>query len=257
MIDKKLHIKNIKKSFGGRTVVDIEDMVLGSHKIEGLIGPNGAGKTTLMSLITNKLKPDCGQVFYYPHDKEIDITGEKLEKIARMGVVRTNQIIQDFESLSIRDSMLLSLADSGHEGFLKLFTEKKLREETEAIINEYLDYFHFENPDGHALSAGEKKLLDIIRCLLLQPKFLLMDEPTAGLPENLTRKVMDLMKKKTEEKRMSILIVEHDLDLIWDVSEYVHFMAEGKLMVSGSPEEIRKHETVAVKYMGEKNAKGK
>jgi branched-chain amino acid transport system ATP-binding protein len=84
-----------------------------------------------------------------------------------------------------------------------------------------------------------------------------MDEPTAGLPEDLTRKVMNLMKEKTEENGMSILIVEHDLDLIWEVSECVHFMAEGKLIVSGSPEDIRKHKTVAVKYMGEKNVKGK
>ncbi len=251
MAGKTLHLKNVKKSFSGRTVLDIDDMILGSSSIEGLIGPNGAGKTTLMSLITRKLKSDSGQVMYYPGNAELDISKASLEEIARLGIIRTNQIIQDFESLSIRDSMLLALANSTHEGFYKIFTEKKLREETEADIEEYLDYFHFENPNGHALSAGEKKLLDIIRCLLLKPKYLLMDEPTAGLPEDLTRKVMELMKKKAAEERMSILIVEHDLDLIWEVSERVHFMAEGKIMLQGSPDEIRKHRTVAVKYMGE------
>lgn len=85
---------------------------------------------------------------------------------------------------------------------------------------------------------------------MLKPKFLLMDEPTAGLPEDQTTKVMDLMKKKTKKEDMSILIVEHDLDLIWNVSEIVYFMAEGEILLEGTPEEIRKDRTVAVKYMG-------
>lgn len=250
MPEKKLHIKNIAKSFGGRTVVDIADLTLGTHGIEGLIGPNGAGKTTLMNLITHKLKMDHGQVVYYPNGEEMDISNRSMDEIARFGIVKTNQIIQDFESLSIRDSLLLSLSTRKYEKFYRIFSEGALLKETKAEIEEYLEYFHFENPDGHALSAGEKKLLDIIRCLVLKPKFLLMDEPTAGLPEDQTIKVMDLMKKKTKEEDMSILIVEHDLDLIWNVSEIVYFMAEGEILLKGTPEEIRKDRTVAVKYMG-------
>ncbi len=250
MPEKKLHIKNIAKSFGGRRVVDIADLTLGTHGIEGLIGPNGAGKTTLMNLITHKLKMDHGQVVYYPNGEEMDISNRSMDEIARFGIVKTNQIIQDFESLSIRDSLLLSLSTRKYEKFYRIFSEGALLKETKAEIEEYLEYFHFENPDGHALSAGEKKLLDIIRCLVLKPKFLLMDEPTAGLPEDQTIKVMDLMKKKTKEEDMSILIVEHDLDLIWNVSEIVYFMAEGEILLKGTPEEIRKDRTVAVKYMG-------
>lgn len=250
MAEKKLHITNIAKSFSGRTVVDVADLTLGTHGIEGLIGPNGAGKTTLMNLITHTLRMDHGRVVYYPNGEEVDITTMSMDKIARLGIVKTNQIIQDFESLSIRDSLLLSLSTSKHERFYQIFGEDRLREETKEEIEEYLEYFHFDDPDGHALSAGEKKLLDIIRCLALKPKFLLMDEPTAGLPEDQTKKVMDLMKKKTKEEDMSILIVEHDLDLIWNVSEQVYFMAEGEILLQGTPEEIRKDRTVAVKYMG-------
>ena len=231
-------------------IVDIADLTLGTHGIEGLIGPNGAGKTTLMNLITHKLKMDHGQVVYYPNGEEMDISNRSMDEIARFGIVKTNQIIQDFESLSIRDSLLLSLSTRKYEKFYRIFSEGALLKETKAEIEEYLEYFHFENPDGHALSAGEKKLLDIIRCLVLKPKFLLMDEPTAGLPEDQTIKVMDLMKKKTKEEDMSILIVEHDLDLIWNVSEIVYFMAEGEILLKGTPEEIRKDRTVAVKYMG-------
>jgi ABC-type branched-subunit amino acid transport system ATPase component len=247
---KKLHVKNAAKSFSGRTVVDIVDLTLGTRGIEGLIGPNGAGKTTLMNLITHKLNMDHGQIVYYSNGEEVDITKRSMDEIARLGIVKTNQIIQDFESFSIRDSLLLSLSTRKYEQFFRIFSEDKLRKETKEEIEEYLDYFHFEDPDGHALSAGEKKLLDIIRCLVLKPKFLLMDEPTAGLSEDLTNKVMDLMKKKTREETMSILVVEHDLDLIWNVSELVYFMAEGEILLKGTPEEIRKDKTVAVKYMG-------
>ncbi len=250
MPEKKLQIKNVAKSFGGRTVVDIADLTLGTHGIEGMIGPNGAGKTTLMNLITHKLKMDHGQVVYYPNGEEVDISNKTMDEIARLGIVKTNQIIQDFESLSIQDSLLLSLSTPKYERFYRIFSEGALLEETKEEMEEYLDYFHFEDPDGHALSAGEKKLLDIIRCLVLKPKFLLMDEPTAGLPEDQTIKVMDLMKKKTKEEDMSILVVEHDLDLIWNVSELVYFMAEGEILLKGTPEEIRKDRTVAVKYMG-------
>ncbi len=254
MQEKKLHLKNVTKSFGGRKVVDIKDLTLGTHGIEGLIGPNGAGKTTLINLISNKLKMDQGQILYYSNGNEIDISRKTFDTIARLGMVRTNQIIQDFQSLSIRDSMLLSLATSRQERFYAIFSEKKLRKEAEEEIEKYLDYFHFEDPDGNALSAGEKKLLDIIRCLLLKPKFLLMDEPTTGLPQDQTDLVIALMRKKIEEEGISILIVEHDLDLIWGVSENVYFMAEGEILIQGPPSEVRKNKTVVKKYMGEGNA---
>ena len=254
MQEKKLHLKNIIKRFGGRKVVDVKDLTLGAHGIEGLIGPNGAGKTTLINLITHKLKMDTGQVLYCPGGNELDISKKSFDEIARLGMVRTNQIIQDFQSLTIRDSLLLSLATPKYETFYNIFSEKKLLKSAQQEIEKYLDYFHFENPDGHALSAGEKKLLDIIRCLLLKPKFLLMDEPTTGLPQDQTDLVITLMRKKTVEEGMSILIVEHNLDLIWGVSENVYFMAEGEILIQGTPDEVRKNQTVVKKYMGEGDA---
>lgn len=231
MQEKKLHLKNVMKSFGGRKVVDIKELTIGTHGIEGLIGPNGAGKTTLINLITHKLKMDYGQLFYYSNGNEVDISRKSFDEIARVGLVRTNQVIQDFQSLSIKESLLLSFATPEYEKLYSIFSEKKLRKSAEQEIDKYLDYFHFENPDGHALSAGEKKLLDIIRCLLLKPKMLLMDEPTCGLPQDQTDLVIAIIKKKTVEEGMSVLIVEHDLDLIWGVSENVYFMAEGEFFL--------------------------
>jgi len=251
MRERVLHLKNVMKRYGGRTVVNIKDITFGTHGIEGLIGPNGAGKTTLINLITHKVSMTQGQILYYKGNNEIDISKKSFDEISRLGLVRSNQIIQDFDNLSIRDSLLLSLATSKYEKFYNIFSEKELRKSTEQEIEKYLDYFHFEDPDGKALSAGEKKLLDMIRCMMLKPNFLLMDEPTAGLPQDQTDKVIDLMKQKTSEEGMSILIVEHDLDLIWKVCENVYFMAEGEILIQGTPDEIRKNETVNKKYMGD------
>ena len=251
----RLHLRSVTKSFGGRKVVDIAELSLGRHGIEGLIGPNGAGKTTLMNLITQKLKLGGGRVLFSVDGVgQVDLTGMPIDRVARLGIVKTNQIIRDFAGLTIRDSLLLSLAGGRHERFYRVASEARLRRDTEAEIDRYLDYFHFEDPDGHALSAGEKKLLDIIRCLMVKPRLLLMDEPTAGLPEDQTRRVMDLMIRKARDEDVAIVIVEHDLGLIWEVCEFVHFMADGEIVVQGTPAEIRRNRTVAEKYLGSSDA---
>jgi ABC-type branched-subunit amino acid transport system ATPase component len=247
----RLRLKDVTKSFGGRKVVDVGELELGRHGIEGLIGPNGAGKTTLMNLITQKLKLGGGTIrFSWNGSGEVNLTGRPIDAVARLGIVKTNQIIRDFDGLTIRDSLLLSLAAPRYERFWRLASERRLERETRTEIDGYLEYFHFEDPDGHAMSAGEKKLLDIIRCLMVKPRLLLMDEPTAGLPDDQTRRVMDLMTKKVAEEGMAIVIVEHDLGLIWEVCEYVHFMSDGQILVQGTPDEIRGSRTVAEKYLG-------
>jgi ABC-type branched-subunit amino acid transport system ATPase component len=251
---KSLHLHAVRKQYGGRTVVNIEDLVLGAHGIEGLIGPNGAGKTTLMKLITNVVSPDSGRIEYHLPDETVLLSAKKPDAIARMGIVKSNQVIQDFESLSIRESLLLALAGAKEEKFWKVLSDKTFQRRAVQEIDEYLDIFSFQNPDGTAGSAGEKKLLDILRCLLLKPRFLLMDEPTAGLPQEETDKVMDLMRTKTRENDLSILIIEHDLDLIWQTCEYVHFMAEGEILLQGTPTEVRNNATVAEKYLGASHA---
>jgi ABC-type branched-subunit amino acid transport system ATPase component len=131
MRESTLHLKNVLKKYGGRTVVDVKDITFGNYGIEGLIGPNGAGKTTLIGLISHKVSMDQGQILYYKGNVELDISNKKLDEISRLGLVRTNQIIQDFQSLSIRDSLLLSLASSKDEKFYNIFSEKELKKSTE------------------------------------------------------------------------------------------------------------------------------
>jgi ABC-type branched-subunit amino acid transport system ATPase component len=254
MTRPRIRINGVAKSFSDRIVVDIDDLTLGERPIEGLIGPNGAGKTTLMRMIMHSTQLDRGTISLLPTGEqetgEVILSKLPTHRMARHGLVKSNQVIMDFEKLTILDSLLLSLTPAKYEQPHRIFSENTVFEEYREEIYKYLDLFEFRDAFGHAESAGEKKLLDIIRCLLLKPKFLLLDEPTAGLPDVLTERVMDVIRDLAATGT-SVVIVEHDLNVIWSLSDKVHFMAEGSVILGGDPKEIREHSTVIEKYLGE------
>ena len=250
----QIRIEGAVKSFSGRVVVDIDELVLGDQPIEGLIGPNGAGKTTLMRMIMHSTALDQGNITFRPGGEaggeEVVLSDLPTHRMARHGVVKSNQVIMDFEKLPIWDSLLLSVTEAKHEQPHRIFSERSVFDEHADEAREYLDFFSFGDPTGFAQSAGEKKLLDIVRCLLLEPRFLLLDEPTAGLPDELTEKVMHVVRELSAAGT-AVVIVEHDLNVIWSLSDEVHFMAEGSVIMRGDPETIREHKTVVEKYLGE------
>ncbi len=249
-----IHVRGVVKSFSGRVVVDVDDLTLGREPIEGLIGPNGAGKTTLMRLIMHSLPLDRGTVSLQPSaGAEVVLSSLPAHQMAGHGVVKSNQVIMDFDKLTIWDSLLLAVAEARYEQPQRILAEGSVFRRHEEEMRHYLDFFEFEDPCRMALSAGEKKLLDIVRCLLLKPRFLLLDEPTAGLPDDLTEKVMVVVRELAAQGT-SVVIVEHDLTLIWSLCDRVHFMAEGSVVLDGDPETIREHHTVVEKYLGEGHA---
>lgn len=249
-----IRVQDAVKSFHGRVVVDVDDLTIGQHPIEGLIGPNGAGKTTLLRMIMHSISLDAGTITFLPPNRSGNggevLSDRRSPAIARLGVVKTNQVIQDFDRLTILDSLLLAVAQQSDERLYEIYRENEVFDDHISEIRWYLAEFPFEDPYGYAKSAGEKKLLDIIRCLLLHPKVLLLDEPAAGLPEDVSDQVMALIKERTSAENMSVVIVEHDLNVIWNMSDYVHFMAEGRVVLQGEPAYIRQHETVVEKYLG-------
>ncbi len=247
-----VRIRDAVKSFGGRVVVDIEDLTLGTHSIEGLIGPNGAGKTTLLRMIMHAIPLDRGTIVLSSdgNGSEVVLSNLPTSRMAQHGVVKTNQVITDFEQLTILDSMLLSVAQRSDEWAFEISREQGLYADYADEFHWYLDRFDFEDSFGFANSAGEKKLLDIVRCLLLKPRFLLLDEPTAGLPESIRDQLMELIREKAAVDNMAVVIVEHDLHVIWNMCDYVHFMAEGRVLLQGEPAYIRDHETVVEQYLG-------
>jgi len=249
----RIRIEGAAKSFLGRVVVEVDELTLGVQPIEGLIGPNGAGKTTLMRMIMHSVSLDRGKISLTEagSDNEASVLSALAShRMAHLGIVKSNQVIMDFEKLTIWDSLLLSVAASKYEHPHRIFSEAAVYTEHRDEIRGYLDYFGFEDPMAFAMSAGEKKLLDIVRCLLLKPTFLLLDEPTAGLPDDQTAKVMKVIRDLADAGT-SVVIVEHDLDVIWSLSHQVHFMAEGSVILHGAPQEIREHKTVVEKYLGE------
>jgi ABC-type branched-subunit amino acid transport system ATPase component len=247
----QIRIRGAVKSFSGRVVVDVDDLVLGDQPIEGLIGPNGAGKTTLMRMVMHSIPLDRGTVsLVTPGEDEVVLSNLSPYRMAHHGVVKSNQVITDFEKLTIWDSLLLAVTEAEYEQPQRIFSERTVFELHEDEMRRHLEYFGFGDPTSFAMSAGEKKLLDIVRCMLLEPTFLLLDEPTAGLPEELTEKVMSIIRELAAAGT-SVVIVEHDLNVIWNLCDEVSFMAEGSVILKGEPQTIREHRTVVEKYLGE------
>lgn len=248
-----IEAEGLTKRFGSVVALDGLTTRIPSGPI-GLLGPNGAGKTTLMRLIMHSTKLDRGRITLEQADGHRDgavvLSDLPTHRMAGLGVVKSNQVIMDFDKLTIWDSLLLAVAEAKYEQPQRIFSEDALFEEHADRAWEYLGFFSLDHPSGFALSAGEKKLLDIVRCLLLKPKVLLLDEPTAGLPDDLTEKVMEVIRRLAAEGT-AVVIVEHDLNLIWDLCDQVHFMAEGEVLLRGDPATIREHHTVVEKYLGE------
>ena len=247
-----LQVEELTKDFGGVRALSDVSFEIEDHRISALIGPNGAGKTTLLRMIMHSISLDQGTITLSSYDGEgpVVLSNLSASRMAQHGVVKTNQVITDFEQLTILDSMLLPEAKKSDERSYQIYREQGLYDDHIDEIKWYLGQFEFEDPYGFANSAGEKKLLDVIRCLLLKPRVLLLDEPTAGLPDDIRDQLMELIRQKSIDDNMSVVIVEHDLHVIWSMCEYVHFMAEGEVVLQGEPAYIRDHETVIEQYLG-------
>ncbi|MEM8630751.1 MAG: ATP-binding cassette domain-containing protein [Pseudomonadota bacterium] len=245
-----LHAENLSKSYHAHEVVNIPSVSFGAQGLEGLIGPNGAGKSTLMGLLTRRISPTNGEINLDVGDQVHNLNRLKSHEVARIGLIKTNQRIQGFDSLTIKDSLRFAATSPKDEGFTSIFAGERDSEDVEERVQRYVEAFPFADRNGFARSGGEKKLVDILRCLIAEPRLLLMDEPTAGLPEDITRIVMDMVREKVAAGEMRVVIVEHDLPLIWEYCDYVHFLSEGSILFEGAPEEVKSNRIVAEKYMG-------
>jgi ABC-type branched-subunit amino acid transport system ATPase component len=230
--------------------VDIPELSFGEHGLEGLIGPNGAGKSTLMGLLTRRIAPTTGEISLRSGDGLHSLNPLASHEVARIGLIKTNQRIQGFDSLTIRDNLRMAATGSAQEGLGSMLDQARDPDAIEAEVDRYLAMFPFADRNGYARSGGEKKLVDILRCLMARPRMLLMDEPTAGLPDDITAAVMDLISAKVASREMTVIIVEHDLPMIWKYCGFVHFLSEGKILFQGSPEDVKSNKVVAEKYMG-------
>lgn len=247
-----LSVENLTKRFGGVAAIDGCTLSLRKGLITGLIGPNGAGKTTLLNLISGMVKPDAGQVRF----NDEDITGVPTYRIASIGLVRTFQIVRELSGLTVLESLLLSPGHQiGETVSGALFRrravqqqEKRNADKARQILKR-IGLWQLADQSASQLSGGQKKLLELARALLLEPKFILLDEPAAGVAPPLLKDIMRLIRELREEG-ISFGIVEHDMQLIGELCDDVHVLAEGKTLVSGSFAEVTADPRVVDAYLG-------
>jgi branched-chain amino acid transport system ATP-binding protein len=220
--------------------------------ITGLIGPNGAGKTTLFNVISGILKPDRGEITF--QGKKID--GSPPYQIARLGLLRTFQISRGLRHMTVLENLMLYPQAQIGEGLKNIWLRwKKIRTQEKALkekalhILEFVNLIHLRDAYAQELSGGQKKLLELARVLMAEPKIILLDEPGAGVNPALMK---DLVARilRLKERGMTFLLVEHDMDLVLSLCRPVIVMTQGKKLTEGSFEEIQKDPRVLEAYLG-------
>jgi branched-chain amino acid transport system ATP-binding protein len=248
-----LEVKNVHKSFGGVKAVNDCSIRVNEGSITGLIGPNGAGKTTLFNLITGLYKIDSGEILF---DGE-NIEGLSSDKIFHKKIFRTFQITREFEQMTVLENlMIIPPFQSGEKvwntwlrhGIVrkqeKIFKEKALE------VLDFVELSRLKNDYAGTLSGGQKKLLELAKSMMAEPKMVLLDEPGAGVNPTLMKKLVNNIKKLRKEKNMSFFLIEHDIDLVMNLCDPVIVMSEGKKLVEGYPVDIRRDERVLEAYLG-------
>ncbi|CAA9254573.1 MAG: Branched-chain amino acid transport ATP-binding protein LivG [uncultured Acidimicrobiales bacterium] len=249
--DPILTVDGVHRRFGGLTAVNVDHLEVQRGSITALIGPNGAGKTTFFNLLTGFDKPDSG---IWTFDGE-DMAGMPAHKVARTGMVRTFQLTKSLARLSVMENMKLGATGQRGEGFGRaLLPPLWLGQEraNEARALELLTRFKLDTKrDDFAgtLSGGQRKLLEMARALMVQPRLVMLDEPMAGVNPALTQSLLGHVKGLREEG-MTVVFVEHDMDVVYDISDWVVVMAEGRIIAEGPPAAIGANQEVIDAYLG-------
>lgn len=239
-----LEVRSLCKHFGGIRAVDDCSFVAERGKITALIGPNGAGKTTAFNCISRTMTPTSGEVWL--NNKRIDVL--RPYQITAQGLSRTFQISRNLADMTVLENII---CQSKMRGWRDLFRPAMSREEIEKAygILEFLGITRIANEDGSNLSYGQKKLMDLAALLMSDPKIILLDEPAGGVNPTLLEQIIGHIRKLNEEG-LSILIVEHNMELIMRLSHRVVVMAQGRVIANGTPDEVRENPEVLEAYLG-------
>ena len=249
--DPILVVDNVRRQFGGLVAVDVEHLEIPRGMITALIGPNGAGKTTFFNLLTGFDTPDTGSWTF----DGTKLSGVSSYKVARMGMVRTFQLTKSLNLLTVLENMRLGAQrQPGENIFAALFkpfwakNEHAITERAQELLKRFkLD----AKADDFAasLSGGQRKLLEMARALMTQPRMVMLDEPMAGVNPALTQSLLEHVRG-LKDQGMSVLFVEHDMHMVRNISDWVIVMAEGKVVAEGPPNEVMKNPAVIDAYLG-------
>jgi branched-chain amino acid transport system ATP-binding protein len=235
---RQLVVNGIVKDFAGLRALDDVSLQLSQGEILGLIGPNGSGKTTLINVITGLLPATGGHVL----TEGLDITNKPAYQIARHGIARTFQTIRLFRELTVIENVQVAAVSMG-------LTRSAARSRAEAVLEELV----LAEWGGHragALPYGLERRVEVARALAMEPRFLLLDEPAAGLNEDESDELLTILAPIPEQKGLGMLIVEHDMRLIMRLCHRLHVLSYGRTIGKGTPEEVRAIPAVVEAYLG-------
>ena len=234
----KLHTTSIRKTYKGRDVVKGVTVEVNQGEIVGLLGPNGAGKTTSFYMIVGLVKPDSGKVFL----DDIDITNAPMYKRSQMGIGYLPQEVSVFRKLSVEDNIMaiLELTDLNKE-------ERKNR--LEQLLNEF-SLQHVRKNLGNRLSGGEKRRTEIARALATNPKFVLLDEPFAGVDPIAVEDIQSIVSE-LKQRNIGILITDHNVQETLSITDRAYLLFEGNILKSGTASELAEDEQVRKVYLGQ------
>ena len=249
--DPILVADGIHRQFGGLTAVDVEHLEVQRGAITALIGPNGAGKTTFFNLLTGFDQPDRGTWSFEGQS----LAGVAAHQVARRGMVRTFQLTKSLARLTVLQNVMLGATDQrGERIFVSLIRPlwKAQEAEVQARAEDLLERFnldHMRDEVAGSLSGGQRKLLEMARALMVRPTMVMLDEPMAGVNPALTQSLLGHVKSLREDG-MTVMFVEHDMDVVHDISDWVVVMGEGRIIAEGTPDQISANPQVIDAYLG-------
>ena len=241
----------VQRHFGGVMAVDVDHVEFQRGAITALIGPNGAGKTTFFNLLTCFDQPQHGTWSFNGRQ----LNSVRPHNVARAGMVRTFQLTKALTKLTVIQNMLLGAKDQRGERFLPALVRPLWRQQEDEVVAQadaLLARFkldHMREEYAASLSGGQRKLLEMARALMTDPELLMLDEPMAGVNPALKQSLLGHVKTLREEGR-SVIFVEHDMDMVYDISDWVVVMAEGRIIAEGTPAEIGANPVVIDAYLG-------
>ena len=249
--DPILAVDGISKKFGGLKAVDVRHLEVQRHVITALIGPNGAGKTTFFNLVSGFDTPDTGQWSF----NDGSLAGLSAHTIARRGMVRTFQLTKALARLTVMQNMKLGATGQRGENIFRALVpptwrtqEREIEEQADALLERF-NMAHMRNDFAGELSGGQRKLLEMARALMSDPEMVLLDEPTAGVNPALKQSLLGHVRELVEEGT-TVMFVEHDMDMVRDISDWVVVMGEGTIIAEGPHDTIGRNQTVIDAYLG-------
>jgi neutral amino acid transport system ATP-binding protein len=248
-----LEVREVVKTFGGLRAVDHATFAVERGSVTALIGPNGAGKTTLFHIVAGFLRADSGRVVYEGRS----ILGKPAYAIASMRIVRTFQLTKTLEAMTVLDNMMLAGPNQPGESLASLFLrplavrrrEREVRVRALAVLDTF-DLASKASDYAGTLSGGQRKLLELGRALMVEPRLVLLDEPMAGINPTLGARLMEHIQRLRQDHGMTFLFVEHDMEVVMNHSDRVVVMADGRVIASGEPHAVRNDPAVIDAYLG-------